>query len=149
MTPRAESVLRSYLMAGDRADYAEMTRWLDPHLVVHSPGGAISQGVDAHVSSWVLAHQGLVDLRHEIQEVVAQPPWVVARIVVSGTHTGPFLGIAATENAICVDHALFARVRDEKLVELWEIIDTGRALQQLGVLTGQSLAPGGERPPSG
>ena len=145
MTLQVESVLRSYLAAGDNADYAEMTRWLDDRVVVHSPGGATNHGIGANIAAWVAAHEGLADLTHEIHEVIAQPPWVVARIVITGNHHGSFLGLASTGKSIRVDHALFARVADGRMVELWEIVDTGRALQQLGVMSGQALAPG-ERP---
>lgn len=144
MTPDtdAEAVLRRYLAAGDEGDYSEMARWLDDRVVAHSPGGATIQGIAAHISSWAAAHAGLADLRHEVQEMVAGHTVVVARIVVTGTHHGTFLGLPATGRGVRVDQALFAHLEHDRIVELWEIVDTGTGLQQLGALTGQPLAPG-------
>lgn len=138
-----EAVLRSYVAAGDSGNYSEMSRWLDEGVVAHSPGGVTIEGIEAHVASWAAAHAGLAGLRHEVQEVVAREQVAVARVVVTGTHRGTFLGIPATGRTVRVDQALFVHVDDDRIVELWEVVDTGTGLQQLGALSGQVLSPGG------
>lgn len=137
-----ESILRAYLEAGDNGDYSEMSRWLDERVVTHSPGGATMEGITTQTAAWASAHAGLGTLRHDVQEVVVVERVVAARVQVTGIHHGDFLGIPATGRSICVEQALFAHVHTDRIVEVWEIVDTGRGLQQLGVIAGQTLAPG-------
>jgi ketosteroid isomerase-like protein len=62
---------------------------------------------------------------------------------VAGTHDGAFLGIDPTGRPVTVDQALFVRVIDGRIAELWEVTDTGQALRQLGrVPDDQPLSPG-------
>lgn len=52
----------------------------------------------------------------------------------TGTLKGDFAGIAANGRSFKVDQGLFAHVRDGKIVEVWEIVDTASLLRQLGVI---------------
>lgn len=140
-------VLRGYLTAGDRAAFDEFDRWLHPNVVVHSPGGITSKGVDAQREAWAAGHAGLGGLHHDIQELVVADDAVAARVVASGTHEGSFLGIAPTGNHVQVDQALFARLQDGQIIELWEVVDTGSGMQQLGRLVGQALSFGPQDSP--
>jgi predicted ester cyclase len=54
-------------------------------------------------------------------------------------HTGTFLGVPPTGATVEVDQALFARIENGRIDELWEIVDTGSGLRQLGVLGDQAL----------
>jgi predicted ester cyclase len=132
-------VLRNYLAAGDHNELDEFERWLHPDVVVHSAGGMVSRGVSAQRATWTAAHSGLDGLRHLIEELVVAGNTVAARVVASGTHHGTFLGIPPTGNQVRVDQALFAHVRDGQITELWEIVDTGSGMQQLGLLVDQAL----------
>ncbi|MBW3604504.1 MAG: ester cyclase [Actinobacteria bacterium] len=143
MTVDPADVLRGYLHDGDRNDNEALARWLDPDVETHSPGGVTTVGIAAQAESWTAAHTGLGELRHEVTDVVAEGELVAARVDVTGIHHGHFLGIAPTGRRIRVDQALFARVRDGRIVEMWEVVDTGAGLRQLGVLSGQQrLSPG-------
>ena len=55
-----------------------------------------------------------------------------ARCVVTGTLDGVYGGLKAVGKPFKVDQALFARIRDGKIEELWEIVDTASLLGQLG-----------------
>ncbi len=132
-------VLRGYLAAGDRDELDEFDRWLHPDVVVHSAGGSLSRGVGALRDTWTAAHAGLDTLSHVIEELIVADDIVAARVVASGSHHGTFLGIPPTGVHVAVDQALFARVRDGRIVELWEIVDTGSGLKQFGLLADQDL----------
>jgi predicted ester cyclase len=140
-SPDAAKLLLAYLTAGDAADYDRFEAVLAENVIVHSPGGAASVGVEAQRESWQAAHRGLRDLSHSVQHVVSSADTASARVVVSGVHTGPFLGVEPTGSPITVDAAVFVRVAGGRIVELWEIVDTGAGLTQLGVLSDQRLAP--------
>lgn len=138
----AGEVLKRYVHAGDRRDFAHMRGLLDERVVTHLPGGSTSTGVEALQRSWAAAHEGLSDLRHDVQEVLVTGDLAAARLVVTGVHTGPFLGVPATGATVQVDQALFAQVRAGRIVEMWEVVDTGTGLRQLGVLEHAELSPG-------
>ncbi len=59
---------------------------------------------------------------------------IAARVVVTGTHMGEFVGLAATGRKFAIDQATFAHVRDGKAAEIWEVADTASLLRQLGAL---------------
>ena len=147
MSP-TERLLRSYLAAGDAFDRLALHRVLDPNVVTHSPGGEVVRGRDGLIAAWTAAHAGLAGLRHDVVDVVADDHRAVARVRVSGTHTGPFLGVPPTARRVEVDQTVWACVAPEadgsgdgRIVELWEVVDTGAGLRQLGVLD-HPLAPG-------
>ena len=137
-------IVRGYLDDGDRNDAAALVGWLHEDVEVHSPGGVTTIGAATQAASWAAAHAGLGSLRHHVEEIVANGDAVAARVTVTGTHRGEFLGIAATGASLRVEQALFARVRHGRIVEMWEVVDTGAGLQQLGILKGQTLTPGSE-----
>ena len=138
----ADELLRRYVEAGDRQDYSEVESLLASDVVTHSPGGVEAVGVASQVAAWTAAHQGLHALTHEIHDVLGVGAVAAARIRVSGTHAGHFLGVAPTGARVDVDHGLFIRVEAGRIVEMWEVVDTGLALRQLGVLGDQPLSPG-------
>lgn len=135
-------VVAAYLAAGDRGDWDQMQACLADDVVTHSPGAAVSVGIEAQRAASAAARRGLHGLRHDVQSVLVSGEAVAVRIVVTGVHVGPFLGIPATGAGIRVDQALFVRFRSRRIAEIWEIVDTGTGLQQLGVLVKQPLSPG-------
>lgn len=139
-----EALVRSYLVAGDAGDEEAVAALLEDDVVTHAPGGAVIRGVDATVGTWRAARAGLSDLRHEVVDVLVSGDGDAAavRVEVSGRHTGSFLGVAPTGAQVRVDQALFVRVAERRIAEMWEVVDTGRGMQQLGVLGNQQLSPG-------
>jgi predicted ester cyclase len=94
--------------------------------------GLSTTGLIAEQESWRRAGAVMPDLRHEFQMVVSDRAAVSARCVVTGTWHGEYGGLEATGKPFRVDQALFARVRDGKIEELWEIVDTASLLRQVG-----------------
>jgi predicted ester cyclase len=133
------SLLVAYLEAGDSQAYEALRDVLTPDIVTHTAGGSKLIGIDAHASTWRTAHQGLSRLRHRLIDEVDGSGVVAGRVLVTGVHTGTFLGIPPTGRRIEVDQALFARVERGRIGELWEIVDTGSGLRQLGVLGNQAI----------
>ena len=131
-------MLREWVDAADGGRFHEFEHYLHPEVVVHAPLGLSTEGIDAERAVWRDALAAMPDLRHEVQEVVASGSTVSARVVVSGTHDGDFAGIPRTGRSFTVDQVLFAHLRDGRIIELWEIVDTASLLTQLGVLPASS-----------
>ncbi|MEZ5176254.1 MAG: ester cyclase [Acidimicrobiia bacterium] len=135
------ALVAAYLDAGDRGDWVRLSEHLAPDVVTHSPGDITETGVEHQIGSWAAAHRGLDGLHHEIVDIVTSDGFVAARIRVTGTHTGLFLGVETTGRNIAVDQALFVRVAGQRIAELWEVVDTGSGLRQLGLIGDQRLGP--------
>lgn len=78
---------------------------------------------------------GMPDFRTEIQDLVAEGDKVVARVIMTGTHTGDFYGIPATGKRVEFSGIYIARIVDGKIVEHWGEEDGISLLQQLGVMS--------------
>jgi steroid delta-isomerase-like uncharacterized protein len=75
------------------------------------------------------------DLRMDPQDVIANADKAVARVRVTGTHKGPFMGISATGRRIDVTLIDIIRFGDDgRAHEHWGVIDQLALLQQLGAI---------------
>lgn len=128
-----ESVLQKFFAAGDAGAVDRFEAFLHENAIVHAPFGLSTSGLIAEAESWRKAKQVIPDLRHEFQLVVVDGAHEAARCVVTGTLQGELGRLTAVGASFSVDQALFARVRDGKIEELWEIVDTASLEQQLTV----------------
>jgi predicted ester cyclase len=126
-----ESLLQKLFAAGDAGAVEGFEAFLHANAVVHAPFGLSTTGVIAEAESWRKAKKVIPNLRHEFQTVVVDGAHEAARCVVTGTLQGELGELTAVGASFRVDQALFARVRDGKIEELWEIVDTASLEQQL------------------
>ena len=82
------------------------------------------------------------DNRHEVQDVFAEGDQVMARVKLTGTHEGEFMGIPPTGRRIEVNEIHVYRLRDGKAVEHRVGRDDLGAMRQLGVIADAVPAPG-------
>jgi steroid delta-isomerase-like uncharacterized protein len=75
------------------------------------------------------------DFRMEVEDVIASGDKAVARLRVTGTHQGEFMGIPATGRSANVDLIDITRFGDDGLArEHWGVVDQLALMQQLGVI---------------
>ena len=75
------------------------------------------------------------DMRMDVQDSFASGDKAVARLRVSGTHQGEFMGIPATGNPVSVNLIDITRFGDDGLArEHWGVADIFAMMQQLGVI---------------
>jgi predicted ester cyclase len=127
-----ESLLEQLFAAGDAGELDRFDDLLHDAVITHAPFGLSTTGRDAERNSWRRAKLAMPDLRHEFQAVLREGPMESARCVVTGTMNGEYGGIRAVNAPFRIDQALFARIRDGKIEELWEIVDAESLLRQLG-----------------
>lgn len=72
------------------------------------------------------------DIRATIDDQVAEGELVVTRWTATGTHLGPFLGVAPTGRRVTVPVIVVWRVLDGRAVEDWTRWDRLDLLHQLG-----------------
>ncbi len=96
----------------------------------------LADGAFAQVAKrWVRPFQGAFpDFQMEIVDLIAEGDKVVAHFRCSGTHSGEWLGAAATGRRFTdVDEVYIFRVRDGKLVSAFGVEDNLDRLRQLGL----------------
>ena len=134
----AQSMLARFFAAGDAGEFDSFDAYLHHDVVVHAPMGLSTVGLLAERESWRAARNAVRDLHHEFLSVLQDGEMEAARCVVTGTLDGAYGGLTAVSKPFKVDQALFARIRDGKIEELWEIVDTASLLSQLGSSSGRS-----------
>jgi steroid delta-isomerase-like uncharacterized protein len=76
--------------------------------------------------------QAIPDLQTSVNDVFGQGDKVVVRLVVSGTQTGPMLGIPATGRHVAWDAIDVYRLEDRKIAEEWAAEDFTALLRDTG-----------------
>ena len=99
----------------------------------------IMPGIPTGIDGAKAAHQMMLaafpDYQTVIDDLVAESDKVAARITMSGTHHGSFMGIPATGKHVLFTGMYIARIADGKIVEHWGEEDAVSLLQQLGALS--------------
>ena len=82
---------------------------------------------------------GFPDYQTVIEDLVAEEDKVAARIKMTGTHTGDFMGIPATGTRVEFSGMYIVRIKEGRITEHWGEEDGVSLLTQLGAMpkTGQ------------
>lgn len=78
-----------------------------------------------------LLRPALSDLRVDIHEQLCEGEKVATRKTLSGLHTGPMMGVAATGRSVSIDVIDIVAVRDGRYAEHWGVNTLGIVLAQL------------------
>jgi steroid delta-isomerase-like uncharacterized protein len=74
------------------------------------------------------------DIRHTVEEMVAEGGTVVARWSAHGTHTGQWHGLAPTNQPVTYAGITIAEIQEGKITRHQTIWDTLAVLEQLGAV---------------
>jgi steroid delta-isomerase-like uncharacterized protein len=81
------------------------------------------------------------DLRMDVEDVIAGGDKAVARVRVTGTNKGEFMGMPATGKSVSVNLIDITRFGDDGLArEHWGVVDQLALMQQLGVIPAEPPA---------
>ena len=102
----------------------------------------IMPGVPPGLEGAKAAHRimllGFPDYQTVIEDLIAEEDKVAARITMTGTHSGDFMGIPATGTRVEFSGMYIVRIKEGRIVEHWGEEDGVNLLTQLGAL----LKPG-------
>ena len=73
------------------------------------------------------------DLHYAIQDLIITEDKVVARVKMTGTHTGDFFGIPPTNKSISVNQINIEYIENGRITEHWRITDENAMMSQLGL----------------
>lgn len=132
MTDPRETVVFRWLAAGDAGDLHAFDDVLHPDAVIHAPLGLSTSSAEEEKAVWREALAAMPDLRHDVQEVLADGDVEMARVIVTGTLGTDFAGVEGTGRSFRIDQAVITRLRDGKIAEAWEIADIAALRAQVG-----------------
>jgi steroid delta-isomerase-like uncharacterized protein len=127
---------RFYEEVMNQNNLAVIDDFLAPNFVNHSAlqlgmqGGGIEE-VKQYLSMILTTFP---DLHYTVEDMIAEGDKVIARLTVSGTQQGAFLGIPPTGKHATVTDIEIVRIANGKFVEIWVQVDFLGLLQQLGVV---------------
>lgn len=113
----------------------ELDVLLSPEYINHTPSIHDPPPGPAGLKPIVAAlRTAFPDLHYEIQEVIVNDSMAVARVTVSGTHTGILFGRAATGKKFTVNQINIEKIVRGRIVEHWRVTDELSMMQQLGLV---------------
>jgi len=101
------------------------------------------RGRDGARKAIELALAAFPDVRLEVEQILASGDFVVARLGVTGTHKGNYLGIAATNKRVNYHVCNVVELRNGKTIRSRLYADYATLFQQLGVLSLPKAAAAG------
>lgn len=112
-----------------------MEEFFTPDFLNHAepPGEAEGNAVERARAVFRGIFAAFPDFRAEIKAQMAEGDQVMTHKIFRGTHKGPFMGLAATDKAICFEVIDILRIQDGKIIEHTGVQDRLPLLRQLGL----------------
>src|SRR6187431_847044 len=130
-----KAIVRRYQEIYNSNDLDRLTEVLSEDLLTPKIMPGIPTGIEGAKAAHRIMLAGFPDYQTIIDDLVAEGDKVAARITMSGTHTGSFMGIPGTGKHVSFTGMYIARIVDGKIVEHWGEEDGVSLLQQLAVLS--------------
>src|SRR5215211_310917 len=89
------------------------------------------EGVKAFVKMF---RDGFPDMRTSLEDVLEDGDEVAARVKMTGTHDGEFMGVPPSGNRVEIEWIDIVRIVDGKAVEDWGVTDNMSLMQQIGAI---------------
>jgi len=126
---RADELVRALFDAVNADDLAGIDKALARSVLSYDVHGTRSRtGIKNYYAG---LRRSFPDLRFEVHEnvgVLVEGDLVALRTIITGTHKGDYAGNAATGNPMQTSASHVFRVRDDQIVEHWQVVDTYRIL---------------------
>lgn len=127
---------RFYTEVVNQRNFDLIDQLIADDFVEHEVFPGMPTGKEAPRAAMKMFTAAFPDFEMSADETIAEGDVVAVRGTVRGTHTGEFMGIAATGRAFEVGFMDFLCFRDGRAVEHWGLTDTAALMQQLGVTPG-------------
>jgi len=120
---------KEFIEQGNLDSFREI---MDDAFINHTAMPGIDKGPAGMIHVIVnFLRTGVPDLRVTIHEQIAEGNLVTTRKTIEGTHTGTFMGVAATGRKITISVIDIVHVRDGKYFEHWGLNTIPVVLAQL------------------
>jgi predicted ester cyclase len=106
----------------------------DADFTDHDPAAGQPAGPAGVAWYWEQFGKSFTDIERDVIEIIATPTRLTTIMNLSATHTGEFLGHAATGKRFTVRNVQVVGFRDGKASDRWGSTDELGMLQQLGLI---------------
>jgi predicted ester cyclase len=134
---RADELARAFVTAMNGQGGAALDRVLARNFQSYGRDGLRSRtGVKRYYAD---LHHAFSDLDFQVHEnvgVLVENDLIALRTIVTGTHTGDYLGVPPTNQPIQTSVSHILRIRDDQITEAWPVMDTYRILVKIGAIPG-------------
>jgi len=125
---------RTYEEWFNQGNLTNVDELIAPDFINHEvPPGMNNRGPESMRQVVMMLRSAFPDLHFTIEGLVAEGDTVAARVTLSGTHLGPFMGMAPTGRSFRQAQMHFVRFRDGKGIEHRAVRDDLGMMRQLGV----------------
>jgi steroid delta-isomerase-like uncharacterized protein len=128
-----QTIVRYFEEVWNQGNLEVLDELLDSGYINHSPGIPNPEPGPNGLKPIVSAiRTAFPDLKYVIQNMVVTENQVAVHVLMTGTHTGDFFGIAPTGKRIRVSQMQIERLEDGKMVEHWRVTDDFSLMKQVG-----------------
>jgi predicted ester cyclase len=129
--------------AGDIAGFGDLVA---DDFVEHQGGPGLPAAKEGTLEFFRILLAAFPDMRMNVEDLIAGGDKTVARVKVTGTHKGEFMGVPPTGTRVDVQLIDIMRFNSAGLVcEHWGVADMLSLMQQLGAVPAGPPAQGGPR----
>jgi len=129
----AKAIVLRVLRAMETGEEAEFDAVMAEDYIQHNHLGNGRDPVKKMVAG---LRRAFPDLRVVAEDLVAEGDRVAARVTITGTHQGRFLGVDPTNKPITIRSVDIWRIEAGRLKEHWDVVDRLEFMQQLGLVRG-------------
>lgn len=118
---------RSYIACLNQQDWANLGRFV--HADARHNGRNF--GLSGYRDMLERDFREIPDLRFNIALLIADPPMIAAKLDFNCTPRGVFFGLPINGRRITFSENVFYQFRDDKIEQVWSVIDTAAIASQL------------------
>lgn len=122
------SLYRGYIACLNARDWPNLGRFVHDD-VTHN---GLQIGLAGYRKMLEKDFRDIPDLHFDVQLLVSQPPHVASRLHFDCSPRQGFLGLPVHGKRVVFAENVFYEFRDEKIVQVWSVIDKGAIEAQLG-----------------
>jgi predicted ester cyclase len=127
-------IVSRYVYATNIGELDRFDEYVDSGFVDHNALPGQRPGVEGLKDAYRMFSAAFSDLWYTFEDLVAEGDKVVGRGVIQGKHTGPFMGIPATNKVIRWTGTRTFRITNQKLTDGWIDLDLFGMMMQLGAI---------------
>jgi steroid delta-isomerase-like uncharacterized protein len=131
-TEENKDIVRRYQDAYNNQDYDALDDLVATDVSTPNMISSVPRGLEGAKQVHQKTVTGMPDYHTAIEDLIAEDDKVVARVRITGTHTGDFYGIPPTGKRIDLSGIYIVRIADGRIVEHWGEENGVTVLRQLG-----------------
>ena len=120
-------VYRGYIACLNQQDWSSLYRFVDEKVSRNGQEICLSGYREMLERDFSL----IPDLRFDIQLLISDPPYLASRLLFDCTPKGEFLGLAVNGKRVSFTENVFYEFQQEKIVQVWSIVDKAAIEAQL------------------